>query len=545
MCSIDRAAWRLLLAAICAPLAYSAGSAACAECHRDIFESYRRTPMALSSGEAGRDAVETFGKASFTHAASGFHYRVSQAGGSFQLEFARKGDAALGGKKLLRYYVGSGAVARSYLLADDGFLYEAPVAYYTAGRNWGLAPGYEQYAYPYVTRPVSPPCLNCHASFLDVVRGTQNRFGAPPFGEGGIACERCHGPGEAHVAKMRAGETSGGAAIVNPAKLDPERRDSVCEQCHLSGEVRVTRAGSAWSTYRPGDRLSDSVAVFVRAGTVPGMRVNSHFEKLAQSACKRASGDRLWCGSCHDPHAAPDAAQRAAWFRGKCLACHASKGCTESAAVRARNQNDCIACHMPRSPVTDAQHVVYTDHSIPRRPRGTQAGPAAEADLVPFEGTAVSARDTALAYAIAAGHTTPAAFRARALRLLEQSERAAPNDSEVLLYLAEMYRNAGREAEAEPLYRRAMQLDPGQVTASVGLGGILFERGEFARAIALWQDALAKNGGLVLVGTNLAMAQWRTGDVRAAGATLRRIIDLSPGFAPARELLRRLETQGR
>ena len=97
--------------------------------------------------------------------------------------------------------------------------------------------------------------------------------------------------------------------MVNPAKLAAERRDSVCAQCHLSGEVRVMRPGAAWDSYRAGDRLADSMTVFVRAGVSPGMRVTSHFEKLAQSACKRASGDRLWCGSCHDPHAVPSAAR--------------------------------------------------------------------------------------------------------------------------------------------------------------------------------------------------------------------------------------------
>jgi hypothetical protein len=62
------------------------------------------------------------------------------------------------------------------LLAADGFLYEAPVAYYSAARGWDLAPGYNGYAYPYLTRPVLPGCLSCHASFLEPVSGTQNRF---------------------------------------------------------------------------------------------------------------------------------------------------------------------------------------------------------------------------------------------------------------------------------------------------------------------------------------------------------------------------------
>jgi hypothetical protein len=57
----------------------------------------------------------------------------------------------------------------------------------------------------------------------------------------------------------------------------------------------------------------------------------------------------------------------------------------------------------------------------------------------------------------------------------------------------------------------------------------------------LWQDALSRNSGLVLVSTNLAMAQWNSGDLASTESTLRRVIDLSPGFQPARDLLRRLQ----
>jgi hypothetical protein len=93
--------------------------------------------------------------------------------------------------------------------------------------KWDLAPGYNTYAYPFLTRPILPGCLNCHASFLKPIAGTQNRFATPPFDEPGIACERCHGPGERHIAQPTA------ANIVNPARLDPDCRDSIC--AHRAG----------------------------------------------------------------------------------------------------------------------------------------------------------------------------------------------------------------------------------------------------------------------------------------------------------------------
>lgn len=439
--------------------------------------------MATSSGPVG-----TLPSGEFRHAASGFRYRIAGRTMSFD-------DGSVRGSKLLSYFVGSGAAARSYVIEDGGFLYQAPVAWYARDAKWELSPAYSAYAYPYLTRPILPGCLTCHASQLKPIEGTQNRYASPPFEVGGVSCERCHGDVDTHD------------RIVNPAKLAPDRRDSVCAQCHLSGEARVLRAGADWRSYRPGDRLSDSALTLVRADTAPGMTVTGHVEKLAQSACKQASGDKLWCGTCHDPHTA----------KATCGNCHSSQGCGRGP--------DCVRCHMPKSTVRDAQHVVYTDHSIPRRPRPAALRPA-RGELKLFGGGTTSARDLGLAYAIAGD-------RERALPLLEKS---GAQDREALVYLAEIHRNAGRAERAEELYRRVLRATPDDVSALVGLGAIVFERGDAAQAIRLWKDAEARNPGLVLMRTNLAMAQWQSGDRDAARATLDRVIELSPAFRPAADL---------
>jgi hypothetical protein len=441
--------------------------------------------------------------------ASGFRYRITSGGFEFQ-----KGD--IRGSRALPWFIGSGATARSFLIADDHYLFEAPVTWYAAARKWDLAPGYDRYAYPFLTRPVLPACLHCHATGVSSIAGTHNRYTDPPFAGPGIGCERCHGPGERHIASAKASD------IINPAKLSAERRDSICAQCHLSGDVRVMRPGATWSTYHPGDRLSDSVAVFVRGGN---MTVTSHVEKLQQSKCKQASGDKFWCGTCHDPHSATTAS-----LRETCSGCHACK---------AKNTDNCETCHMPKSKVTDAQHVVYTDHSIPRRPRATAV--ATSTELVAFPGYSTDPRDLALACAISAARPGRAATeRPHAQSLLEGAVREHPDDPELLLYLAEIYRNAGKPDQAIPLYERAMHLDPAQLTASVGLGGILMERTQFAGAIRLWEDALAKDAGLVLVRTNLAMAYWQTGDLTNAERHLRKAMELAPGLAAPADLLKKL-----
>lgn len=532
------AAFVLLFAMSCAAQEY-AGSKVCATCHRAIYESYRLTPMALSAAPPGSGmARETFGKSTFRDTKSGWRYRMSEDRGGYLLEFDRPAGAS--GKKRLAYAIGSGATARSYLIEDDGFLYEAPVAYYSSSAMWAFEPGYADYDYPYLTRPIPPTCLNCHASSLNVVGGTLNRYAGAPFAEGGVSCERCHGPGGEHIARVKSGMPKGGLAIVNPAKLDPEARDSVCWQCHLNGEARVFRNGKDWRGYRPGERLSDSLTVFVREGGNAATQVTSHAEDLARSACLRNSGGRMWCGSCHEPHSVPPVAKRAQWFRAKCEQCHSAQACTESKAARTQARDNCVGCHMPKTNAADASHVVSTDHSIPRRPRSRQAVTTPSAGLIAFGGAAARERDLGLAYAVAAPHQKTADFRVRATELLERATGQSPDDPEALVYLAELYRNSGRSDRALPLYRRALSLDAAQLTASVGLGGILMERGQFDEAIRLWRSALERNSGLELVRCNLALAQWKTGDISGARATLEKALSLSPAFAPANQLLRQL-----
>ncbi len=271
------------------------GSAVCGTCHAEIYRNYRTTPMARSARKLDSGAApERFDHASFLHRGSGFQYRVSRKDSRYTMEFSKAGGAS--GRKSLAYAVGSGTRAYSYLLEEDGFLYESPVAYYAAGNTWGLEPGYDGYSYPYLTRPIAPGCLACHASGVQTVPLTLNRYRSPAFQEGGVSCERCHGDGAKHVAEMQSGAAADELHIFNPAKLEPARRDSICAQCHLTGAVRVMHEGRDWQSFEAGGWLSDSMTVFVRGQAQPGMKVTGHVEDLALSACKRKSGDRMWCG---------------------------------------------------------------------------------------------------------------------------------------------------------------------------------------------------------------------------------------------------------
>ncbi|MGH9657059.1 MAG: multiheme c-type cytochrome, partial [Bryobacteraceae bacterium] len=322
------------------------GSRSCAGCHAEIYRKYSATGMARTSGVIGTGSFrESFERAEFSDPASGAQYRLESGPNGYRLAFARRA-AGVEGQRMLEWYIGSGGLGRSYLFSMEGFLFQSPVSYYSTAAKWDLSPGYGRKRTIDLTRAVETACLQCHASRLQPIAGTQNRFAAPPFLEGGVSCERCHGPGTNHVAKMSRGAATGPREIVNPSKLDPRRRDSVCAQCHLTGVARVARSRPAARSYRPGDALSDSLAVFVwsDAGSAE-LTATSHYERLHQSACKKRSGDRMWCGSCHDPHDRPAPANRAEHYRNRCQACHQESACTEIPATRRTAGDDCAGCH--------------------------------------------------------------------------------------------------------------------------------------------------------------------------------------------------------
>jgi predicted CXXCH cytochrome family protein len=537
---------RFLLVSLATSCAFGAdfvGNQACSPCHSAIFRDYMRTPMAQSSGKVGaQDGKETFDRAEFRDARGVFSYTVRP---DYRFEFAQLGlnrqgaQPPIAGLRDLAYFVGSGAAARTFLIDSGGFLFEAPVTYYRSSASWKASPGFAGLDYPYLTRPIAPGCLQCHASGIQTNEGTLNGYRTPPFLEHGVACERCHGAGSDHVANP----ARNGAKMVNPEKLAPAARDSICAQCHLSGEVRVSKTGNQEShALTPGTLLADILTVFVRRGSPSDLRVTSHVENLAQSACKRASGDKLWCATCHDPHTTPEPAAKAAYFRGKCLSCHQAQDCNASQETRRANGDDCTACHMPRGPANDIEHVVFTDHSIRRKPAPVTPSPAAgsASEVVPYPSYTATTRDLALAYAMVAGRDRNPADRQRALALLQQAAGQGTADAPALAYLAEFYRDAQDDARALPLYEQVWRMDKTQYAAAAALGAYRMQRGDLAGAIGLWREALALNPAMTLVRVNLATALLRTGQPDEAKATLEKALELNPASPEARELLGRI-----
>jgi hypothetical protein len=336
-----------------------------------------------------------------------------------------------------------------------------------------MAPGYEQDAAPDLNRPVTAECLFCHSSGLSAIGGTLNRF-ADLSGLHGVTCERCHGDGSRHAAHPRADN------IVNPARLSGLRRDSICEQCHLSGDARLDLPRKRAADFHPGAELSDFVAVFVgeSAGSV---RVNSHAEALARSRCKQASGERLWCGTCHDPHGT------ATNYAAVCSTCHQQQQCP----VAAKKGGDCIGCHMPKSRAADGGHTVFTDHSIPRKAR--VAGDRKIEELRPYFAKPlpenIRIRNLGLAYADAGRRLNRAEWIAKSWPLLREAALDGPADSALYTAIATLLDATGEVDKAARYYRLSLQLDGAQFDALMNLARLLERKGEKREAQGLRERA--------------------------------------------------------
>jgi predicted Zn-dependent protease len=196
---------------------------------------------------------------------------------------------------------------------------------------------------------------------------------------------------------------------------------------------------------------------------------------------------------------------------------------------------------MPRGPTSDIQHVVFTDHSIRRKPSGPSAAPASDSELVPYpsytaSSYTVTTRDLALAYAGALrDHKT--ADRERAFPLLKQAAEQGTADAQALAYLAEFYRDANDDAHALPIYQQVWRMDKSQYAAAAALGAYQLQSGNLAAAIQLWREALALNPAMTLVRVNLAKALVRTGNLNEAKVTLEKALQLNPASPGARDLL--------
>jgi len=529
----------------------------CAECHAEIATAFRQHPMGQSLEPV--DFTREIARAPLPAKpipAGLYEYEIVVK--EAQL-WHREHAISPSGERLqtiehpVTFAVGAGNGGRSYLIRRGDHLLMSPLTWYPSKQRWDLSPGYERNN-SHFYRPVVGACLYCHAGQTTWDEGTRNRYGQPAFVEHAIGCQRCHGPGELHERRQRAGAGVGAGesddSIVNPARLNAQLAADVCAQCHLAGIARVTPPGRKFDDYRPGLKLSDFLAVYVDRDATKAKFVG-HVEQMQTSGCFVGTKGELRCTSCHDPHRAPAAEDRVAYFRTRCLKCHTTENsCSELPVTRQQTTpaDNCVTCHMPEQ-ATEIQHAAVTDHRVPRRrgnPADEASKPAAKKRLAPFDRSALShpgfpvSRNLALATVQAWDYEESPVNKddvLAAVRLLEPSVAANPADHAAREALAIGYERLGEHAAAAEQFRKILAASPEREFSQTGAARNLQAVGRYADAAAHWERAVAVNPWLPLYRAEWGLAFSKQQQWEQCRDITQTAVDLFPDSLACRQLL--------
>jgi Doubled CXXCH motif (Paired_CXXCH_1)/Cytochrome c554 and c-prime/Tetratricopeptide repeat len=445
----------------------------CAACHPREVEAYARSPMARSLHTV---ADQPDGRLRHSPSDSKIEIRHDADG----VMIHRLTSRGLTAEYPIAYAIGAGKVGFSYLIAIPPFLFQSPASYYSQAGVWDVTPGYEPERVLDFTHPITEGCVFCHSNTVNLIPGTDNQFRQPALSP--ISCERCHGLSQAHLEKPVPG------SIVNPAKLPSVARDSVCEQCHLEGEMRILNPGKHWQDFQAGNTLETVFSTYL-VRTAPGFgdKAVSQSEQLSLSRCARESSGRLWCGTCHDPHSS--AANRAEEVRAACLTCHEPL----FAAQKHKPATECVSCHMPRIRPSNIAHAAITSHRL-ALPSAKPASPPKSGELTAWRepGPALAARNLGLA----------------------------------------LFQTGGRDEvyRSYQILAHLPQRDPAVLAA---LGSILLQQNHADLAVALYKLATAAEPRNARFAYILGVALNTNGDRQSAIAELRHSIELDPSAPDA------------
>jgi predicted CXXCH cytochrome family protein len=245
-------------------------------------------------------------------------------------------------KDQIAFVYGSKFKQRYFKRVGDDF-FPLPATWDVTHRQWR--------AYS-VTGATSGLCDGCHSVNYDIERKTVTEWN--------VGCERCHGPGSAHVARPTA------TNIVNPARLSTVAAVDVCVQCHSEGHPHAPIGGREFH-WPVGFRVGLHLADFWKLDDhTIGTQDTLHFADGSARENRMQGNDFVQslmytrgvsCASCHDPHGTPNNADLIKPARLLCLTCHGPKSPNgpHTATIEQHTHHapgsagsECVSCHMPK-----------------------------------------------------------------------------------------------------------------------------------------------------------------------------------------------------
>src|SRR5579872_870387 len=247
-------------------------SAACKECHRQQFDSWWRSyhrqmtqVMDTNNVKANfNDVTMDSGPARFTlHSASNRYWVDIQAISDVETARLTNGPPPAPLRLPIEMMTGSHHFQVFWMPTGQGNRQVGfPFTWLVAEKHWvprndafirdpDFVAGAEQW---------NRSCSLCHTTGVRPRRDAAQKLYDTRVTELGIACEACHGPGEAHVAAERhrgQGSQAGDFAseIVQPAHRDHVRSSEICGFCHSMKKYSEASWFQNGFSYRPGDDL--------------------------------------------------------------------------------------------------------------------------------------------------------------------------------------------------------------------------------------------------------------------------------------------------
>ncbi|HMV84738.1 MAG TPA: multiheme c-type cytochrome [Blastocatellia bacterium] len=321
------------------------GGQACAECHQSKSKAHSASAMAQALFAPADNQIFRA------------HPQLSFRNGPWTYQIKREGERSIytvsDGKSSysepVLWCFGLGHSGQTYVIRHEGAYYETRVSFFSRTQSLDFTPGaprnipanLSDAIGQRLSKPDTMACFNCHST----VAPAASRFDLEKFTPG-IGCETCHGPGEKHVATMKANKDAEVAdkLIFNPRRMHPDDlSQQFCGACHRS-----------WET----------VMQMSERGGASNVRFQPY--RLANSKCyKDPDNRRISCSACHDAHEDPK--REARFYDAKCTACHQVKGGsaakTQTAPACPTGKTQCVTCHMPKIE-PPGLHFNFTDHHI-------------------------------------------------------------------------------------------------------------------------------------------------------------------------------------
>ena len=319
--------------------AHYVGSAACQKCHERIYEHWKKTPMAnvVRDPKENPDAITP-----------------NLATNNVSPKFT---------KDQVAFVYGSVWKQRYFTKIGDDYFPE-PAQWDVTNKVWRpymVANGTDWWAAFYPPdnrkRPTGPTCDGCHSVDYNIK--------TKQVAEWNVGCERCHGPGSAHVEHGTRGN------ILNPARMDYVQANDTCIQCHSQGRPLTNPIEGKYYDWPVGYHVGLNLRDYwqLEEHTL-GQLSFTHFPDGTAHKNRMQGNDftesvmyrrGVTCFDCHDVHGTENYAQLRKPVNQICLDCHApgSRNGPRTATLAAHTHHkdgsagsECVACHMPKIEVT-------------------------------------------------------------------------------------------------------------------------------------------------------------------------------------------------